>query len=59
MYHALESQVELAKARSELEEAGLTKSSPAIAVPSTTTTSPRDIQDVMRQMRDIAEHEEH
>mmetsp|Transcript_108783 Transcript_108783/g.302430 ORF Transcript_108783/g.302430 Transcript_108783/m.302430 type:complete len:214 (-) Transcript_108783:240-881(-) len=60
--HALHSQVELAKARTELKEAGLVEQQrqnqhqqqPELQPPS----EQRDIHDLMRLMRDIAEHEE-
>lgn len=61
--HALHSQVELAKAKTELKEAGLVEQQrqnqqqqqqPELQPPS----EQRDIHDLMRLMRDIAEHEE-
>lgn len=60
--HALNSQVELAKARSELKQAGLERQKNVIETAemqaSPGAPSERDIQDLMRTMRDIADHEE-
>jgi hypothetical protein len=61
VHHALESHVELAKAKSELVEAGLGQEqiATAVEIPSSTTSpSESDISDLMRRMRDIADHEE-
>ena len=55
VYHALQSQVEMALARSELEEAGFIEKTAELQPP---PPSPRDINDLFRQMRDIADHEE-
>lgn len=55
VYHALQSQVELAMARSELEDVGLLEKVAEVQPP---PPSPRDLQSLFRQMRDIADHEE-
>ena len=55
VYHALQSQVELAMARSDLENVGLLEKVAEVQPP---PPSPRDLQDLFRQMRDIADHEE-
>jgi len=65
--HALESQVGLAKARQELAALGLGKDLPEVVddeeeEPWTTPSvvvAERDIHDLLHQMRDIADHEEH
>jgi hypothetical protein len=59
VHHALESQVELAKARSELTEAGLGEEMTTIKVEvQPSSSSKNDIRDLMMRMRDIADHEE-
>lgn len=56
VFHALISRVELARARSELSEAGLARQKHSELQPP--PPSERDIQDLTRQRRDIADHEE-
>ena len=55
--HALNSQIELATAKQELKIAGLERQKQEM-VERQTSPSERDIHDLMRQMRDIADHEE-
>ena len=55
VYHALQSQVELAMARSDLENVGLLEKVAEVQPP---PPSPRDLQDLFRQLRNIADHEE-
>jgi hypothetical protein len=59
--HALESQVELSMAQSELKQMGLgtrTEPSPNVYQP-TVAVFDRDIQDLIHQLRDIAQYEEY